>query len=387
MRLGIAGLGNAGYQILPHIEKTAGVELGAVADLREEALESFRAKDKGVRTFRSVDEMCECKELDAVWVATPNEFHAEHTVAAAKRHKHIICEKPMALSLEECDMMIEAAEDNGVRLLIHSKANDPPVVKIREVISSGQLGRLIQINTWNYKGWLRSARLPSEVDTSKGGGVVYRQGAHQVDIVRCIGGGMVKKVRAITGKWNPHFDTEGNFTAFLEFEDGTPATLVFNGYGYFDMTELTWGIGEGGTKSSKQRRDQGDKKEPTGPVDPAVRYAMPRRAETRRSEGKRWQPIFGLTLVSCEKGDIRQSPEGLYVYSEKGMEEILCAPYLDRSAELLRLCGTASPHGRGSPVYTDGRWGRATLEVILAILDSSPDSHEITLSRQVPCPI
>jgi hypothetical protein len=97
--------------------------------------------------------------------------------------------------------------------------------------------------------------------------------------------------------------------------------------------------------------------------------------------------MFGLTLVSCEKGDIRQSPEGLYLYTEKGREEIPCAPYLDRGAELLRLAGTASPHGHGLPVFTDGRWGRATLEVILAILQSSQDGHNITLSRQVPCPI
>ncbi len=114
---------------------------------------------------------------------------------------------------------------------------------------------------------------------------------------------------------------------------------------------------------------------------------MPRRAETRRSEEKHWQPIFGLTLVSCEKGDIRQSPEGLFVYTENGMEEIPCAPHLDRGAELLRLSGAASPHGQGLPVVADGRWGRATLEVILAILESSPGGHDIALSRQVPCPI
>jgi len=212
---------------------------------------------------------------------------------------------------------------------------------------------------------------------------VYRQGAHQVDIVRCIGGGMVKKVRGITGKWNPHFDTEGNFTALLEFEDGTPATLVFNGYGFFDMTELTWGIGEGGTKTSEQRGNKRDKKGPTGPVDPAVRYAMPRRAEMREREGKLWQPIFGLTLVSCEKGDIRQSPEGLYLDTKRGREDIPCPPYLDRSTELLKLCGAFT---RRSPVFTDGRWGKATLEVLLAILQSSREGREITLSHQVPCP-
>lgn len=378
MRFGIAGLGNAGFQVLPYFEKVSGVELAAVADTRKAALDSLTAQYKVVRTFESVEELCQCQEVDAVWIATPNEFHAEHAVMASSHGKHIICEKPMAVTLQECDRMIEASEKNKVTLLLHSKANDPPVAKIREIVSSGRLGRLIQINTWNYKGWLRSARLPAEVDTSKGGGVVFRQGSHQVDIVRRIGGSRVTKVRGITGKWNRHFDTEGNFTALLEFEDGTPATLVFNGYGFFDMTEMTWGIGEGGTKASRQ--DVGENV-PTGPVDPSVRYAMPRRSQMRKRGKEVFQPFFGLTLVSCEGGDIRQSPEGLFVYSEKGRQEIPCEPYLDRGTELVNLLNAVH---RGARVPTDGKWGKATLEILLAILQSSKEGREIILSHQTP---
>ena len=378
MRFGIAGLGNAGYQVLPYFQKIPGIELAAVADVRQQAFESLPSEFKEVRTFDSVAGLCQCQEVDAIWIATPNDFHAEHAVVAANHGKHIICEKPMAVTLTECDRMIEASENNKVILLLHSKANDPPVAKIREIVSSGRLGRLIQINTWNYKGWLRSARLPSEVDTSKGGGVVYRQGAHQVDIVRSIGGGRVKSVRAITGKWNRNFDTEGNFTAFLEFEDGTPATLVFNGYGYFGMTEMTWGIGEGGTKASK---DPSREKSPAGAVKPSERYAMPRRSELRKDGKEVFQPIFGLTLVSCEHGDVRQSPEGLFIYSDNGRKELPCSPYLDRGTELLNLSNAVQ---KGTRVPTDGKWGKATLEVLLAILQSSKEDREITLNHQVP---
>ncbi len=378
LRLGIAGLGNAGQAVLRDLGKIAGVVLTAVADVRKEALESFREKNKETRIFNSVEEMCKSRDVDAVWIATPNEFHAEHTIAAAEHEKHVICEKPMTLSLQECDRMIETAEKNKVKLLMHTKASDPPVLKMRELVSSGKLGRVIQINTWNYKGWLKSARLPSEVDTPRGGGVVYRQGPHQVDIVRCIGGGMVKSVRAVTGRWNPHFDTEGNFTAFLEFENATPATLVFNGYGFFDMTELTWDIGEGGYKVPDRYHKM---KSPKGAIDPAIRYSMPLRAEGRERQGERKQPIYGLTLVSCEKGDMRQSPDGLYVYTEEGRQEIPCPPYLDRGIELVKLY-EAVIHNR--PLFTDGKWGKATLEVVLAILQSSREDREITLSHQVP---
>lgn len=377
LKLGVAGLGNAGQAVLRDLPAAAGVVLGAVADVRTAALDALRAKNPAVETFDSVEAMCRSGHIDAVWVATPNDFHAAHVVAAAVNRKHVVCEKPMAVSLAECARMNQAAAENKIRLLLHSKAGDPPIVKMREVVASGRLGRTIQINSWNYKGWLKNSRLPSEVDTSKGGGVVYRQGAHQIDIVRSIGGGMVKSVRATAGKWHPRFDTEGNYTAFLEFADGTPATLVFNGYGRFDITELTWGIGEGGYMSSEQHES-----DTTGPVGASAKYAAPAKSERRRRDGARKQPFFGLTLVSCEKGDMRQSPDGLYLYTDKGREEIACPPFLDRAGELLRLREAVT---QNRPVFTDGKWGKATLEVILAILQSSKERRAISLSHQVAC--
>ncbi len=366
IRLGIAGAGNAGSAVLRSIDKVPEIELGAAADKRREALEAMRGKSPRIALFDSVEAMCRSNDVDAVWIATPSEFHAENTVTAARNGKHVICEKPMALTLEDCDRMIEAAEKSGVTLLLHSKASDPPVVKMREVVASGRLGRLIQINTWNYKGWLTRARLPEEVDSSRGGGVLFRQGPHQVDIVRCIGGGKVKTVSAVAGRWNSLFDTEGNFTAFLEFEDGTPATLVFNGYGYFDMTELTWDIGEGGKKVSNRYQ----------------KNAMPLRAETRKGQGEKRQPFFGLTIVSCEKGDIRQSPNGLYVYTENGREEIICPPFMDRAAELKKLYQAVVEN---KPAFTDGSWGKASFEVILAIYQSSREKKPVTLKYQTAC--
>src|SRR5919106_869928 len=377
LSLGIAGLGNAGHAVLRDLGKVSGVELVAVADNRGEALETLQKENSMVRTYDSVEEMCESEKVDAVWIATPTEFHAEHVITALKREKHVICEKPMALSLDDCDRMVEMAEKNKLVLLMHSKAMDPPIVKMREVIAGGELGRVIQINTWNYKGWLRSARLASEVDSTKGGGVLFRQGPHQVDILRAIGGGKVRSVRATAGKWHPRFDTEGNFTALLEFADGTPATLVFNGYGFFDTSDLTWGIGEGGYQTSRQENYPAD---PQTPVEASARYSMSLRMEMRRRVGERKQPIYGLTLVSCEKGDMRQSPDGVYLYTENGCRQIPCPAFLDRGEALSRLVEAVNEH---RPVLTDGRWGKRTLEVLLAILQSSRAGREITLAHQV----
>jgi predicted dehydrogenase len=377
LSLGIAGLGNAGHAVLRDLDKVTGVELVAVADVRPQAFETVQRENGAVRTYGGVAEMCGSEKVDAVWIATPTEFHTDHVITAIERGKHVICEKPMALSLDDCDRVIEAEEKNKLILLMHSKAMDPPIVKMREVITGGELGRVIQINTWSYKGWLKSARLASEVDSSKGGGVLFRQGPHQVDIVRALCGGKVRSVRATAGKWHPRFDTEGNFTAMLEFEDGTPATLVFNGYGFFDTSELTWGIGEGGYEASRQENYPAD---PQMPVEASVRYAMPLRAQTRRHVGERKQPIYGLTLVSCEKGDMRQSPDGVYLYTGDGCREIPCPAFLDRGEALLRLVEAVTNH---RPVLTNGKWGKATLEVLLAILQSSREGREITLAHQV----
>lgn len=323
--------------------------------------------------------MCESGEVDAVWIATPNTFHAEHTVLAAENGKHIIVEKPMAVTLDEADRMIAAVEHNKVKLVQgHSKIYNAPVRKIRELVRQGNLGRLIQINSWNYNDWLQRPRIASEVDTNLGGGIVYRQGPHQVDIVRCIGGGMVKSVRAITGRCDSHFDTEGNYTAFLEFEDGTAATMVFNAYGYFDITALTWGIGEGGDIAPAKERSE----RLAGPVEASAKYAMLSQGERERD--RRYQPFFGLTVASCERGDIRQSPEGLYIYTEEGCKEIPCAKEHGRIAELRELYEGVT---QDRPVFPDGRWGKATLEVCLAILQSSKEKREIFLSHQVPCPL
>jgi len=145
--------------------------------------------------------MCEEAGIDAVYVATPNPLHAEHAIIAARSGKHVIVEKPMAMSLTECDAMNEAAEKNGVKLLCgHTHSFDPPIRKMREIVKSGELGKLSMINSWNYNEFMYRPRMRHELAMSRG--VVLNQGPHHVDIVRLIGGGLVRSVRAMTGIWD-----------------------------------------------------------------------------------------------------------------------------------------------------------------------------------------
>lgn len=385
LRVGVAGLGVAASQILPAFKEDSPYELVAGADTRAEARAEFE-KRYGRAAVPSVRALCRRDDIDAIWISTPNIRHAEHVVCAAEAGKHVICEKPMAVTLRQCDRMIEATEANKVLYLQgHSKIFQAPMKMMRDIIKSGRLGRVVQIHSANFNDWLQRPRLAAELETSQGGGLVYRQGPHMIDIVRFLGGGMVKTVRGVSGRADLHFDTEGHFSALLEFETGAAATLTFNGYGYFDVTELTWDIGEGGYPQTGARKFP-RKPRLTGPADPGQKSAGAEartvKPEEKKVEKQR-QPFFGLTIVTCERGAIRQSPDGLYVYTEDGREEILCPPRGGRDDELRELADAIEQRRHAFP---DGRWGKATLEVCLAIMASSKDGRLQKMRHQVPAP-
>ncbi|HTI87132.1 MAG TPA: Gfo/Idh/MocA family oxidoreductase [Alphaproteobacteria bacterium] len=384
LRVGIAGLGVASSQVLPAFRgNNSAYVLAGGADVRAEAREQF-AKAFDRPTYDSVEAMARRDDVDAIWISTPNTLHAEHVVTAARHGKHVICEKPMAVTLAECDRMLRACEANGVKYLQgHSKIYQPPMRKMQEIIRSGRLGRVIQIQSMNSNDWLQRPRLAPEVDTTKGGGLVYRQGPHIVDIVRFLGGGLVDTVSAATGRADPYFDTEGHFSSLLKFANGAAATLTFNGYGWFDVTELTWDIGESGFTQTGKRRFPGNRPRLTGPANTEEKANVAHDRSDSRDVSERHQPFFGLTIVYCEKGAIRQAPDGILVYTENGREEVPCGGGKGRDAELQEL-SLAIAENRD--VFPDGRWGKATLEVCLAMLESSKDGKVKTLKYQVPSP-
>jgi phthalate 4,5-cis-dihydrodiol dehydrogenase len=386
----MVGLGVASTQILPPVSKLPFIKITAAADTRADAVAKFREKYQG-EGYSSVEELCASPNVDAVYIATPNSLHAEHATIAAKHKKHIIVEKPMAMTLAECDAMNEAAENYGVKLLCgHTHSFDPPIRKIREIVKSGELGKLRMINTWNYNEFMYRPRMKHELAMSRG--VVLNQGPHQVDIVRLIGGGKVRSVRAMTGIWDNAREWEGSYTCYLEFLDGTPATLVYSGYGFFDTAELFDWVGEGGQprgpetnlevrKRLREVRTSAEEEQ----LKEAMRFGGEREGEfSHVFSGERKQPFFGFTMVSCDHGDIRQTPDGLKIFGATEQREIkLPAGSRGREAEVEELYDAVV---KGRPVVHDGRWGAATLEVCLGILESAQARKEIFLSRQVPSP-
>ncbi|MEK7217237.1 MAG: Gfo/Idh/MocA family oxidoreductase, partial [Chloroflexota bacterium] len=252
LRFGVVGLGHGSQGVIRELAQHPNVKVAAAADLRSEARVQFE-RQFGGETFSSVEDLCKSQAVDAVYIMTPNHLHAEHAVIAADHKKQIITTKPMALTLANCDAMIDAAERNGVRLLAGTTpAFTAPIQEMAGIVASGRLGKLLMINTWHFIEWLYRPRMQDELDPTRGGGVVFRQGTHQADILRTIGGGMVRSVRGKTTIADPARPVEGSYTCHLEFEDGASATMVFSGYAHYDDSELNYGIGEGG-----RQRDPG----------------------------------------------------------------------------------------------------------------------------------
>ncbi|HMI96424.1 MAG TPA: Gfo/Idh/MocA family oxidoreductase, partial [Micropepsaceae bacterium] len=326
LRIGIAGLGAASRLVLPYMDKVKGVRLAAAADIREDARVGF-ARVSGLPVFASVEELCGSAAVDAVWIETPNHLHCAQVIAAAERGKHVICAKPLAATLDECDRMIAACRLSGVRLLQgHSKIFDSPVRAMADVARSGRLGRVIGIDSWWYNDWLRRPRLASELDENFGAGFILRQAPHLVDIVTYVAGSRAVRVRAMAGRWDGNVPTEGNCAALIQFESGAVANLSLNGYGYFGSSELTWDIGIFG-----ERKACGKPASRKTPLSEAKKYADGPRLERKTGDA---MPFVGLTIVSCERGVMRQSPDGIYLYTDEGREEIAVPPYQGRAAEL-----------------------------------------------------
>ncbi len=380
--LGIVGLGMAGAAMVHAAVRHPGVRIVAAAEPQAGPRAAF-ARDFKAAVHDDIRRLCDDPAVDAVYIATPHQFHAEHASLAAAAGKHIILEKPMALTLPDCDAIIAAVEKAGVHLVVgHTHAFDPAIRAMRAVIASGELGRLGMIASWNYTSYLYRPRRPEELDTAKGGGILFNQLPHQIDIVRLLGGGHARSVRAHAGGLDPARPTEGHAVALLAFEDGAAASLVYSGYDFFDSDELHGWISE-----------RGDPRQPAYSVARSALAARTREEAELRTTNYAYgaadgaepphQPHFGLTIATCAQGELRSSVDGVFVYGEDGRREIALpeGPRFSGRGNVLDDLAAAIRAGR-KPVH-DGHWGKATLEVALAIQTSAKEGREVGLEHQV----
>ena len=377
LRLGVAGLGRAFSVMLPTLTRHPAVRLVAAADTRAEARKRF-AGEFSAKAYDTVAALCADPAVDAVYVATPHQFHREHALQAAQAGKHLLIEKPMALTVEDCTAIVDAARRAGVHVVVgHSHSFDAPVRHLRRLIESGAFGNVRMINALNYTDYLYRPRRPEELDTSKGGGAVFNQAAHQVDMVRLVAGAPVTGVRAVTGLWDVTRPTEGAYATLLTFANNVFASLVYSGYGHFDSDEFEGWIGEMGqtkTPYPGQARPRFKTQEDEAAYKNARNYGG---ADFRPPGEATEHQHFGTLLVSCDRADLRPVQTEVMIYQDGSSRlDAIPSPGVPRAEVIDELC-QAVVHGK-TPLH-DAAWGLATVEVLMAMLQSARDGRDVRL--------
>jgi phthalate 4,5-cis-dihydrodiol dehydrogenase len=273
----------------------------------------------------------------------------------------------------------------------HSHSFDAPVRRAREIVASGAVGKVGMITSLNYTDFLYRPRRPEELVTEKGGGVIFSQAAHQIDIVRLLGGGLVRSVRAATGSWDSARPTEGAYSGLLTFNDGVFASVVYSGYGHFDSDEFAGWVSELGQTKDRSRYGVARKalQRVTSPEgEAALKSARNYGGANVIASGARPQALhhehFGLLVISCEKADLRPLPTGVVIYADFEQRlEPLPPPQVSRT-EVIDELYDALVHNR--PPIHSGEWALATVEVCLAMLQSARENREIVLEHQIGLP-
>ena len=388
LKLGVIGLGRAFTLMVPTFVADPRITLVAASDPRTEARARF-AQEFGAKAFEDPEALCADPDVAAVYVASPHQFHVDHVRLAAKHGKHVMVEKPMALDVADAREMIAAARDANVKLTVgHSHSFDLPYLRARAMIRSGAYGRVRMINALNFTDFLYRPRRPEELDTAKGGGVVFSQAAHQVDIVRLLAQARATSVHALTGNWDAARNTEGAYSAQIRFEDESFASLTYSGYAHFDTDEFMgwWGeLGQGRDCEASYGRARQNLQKATSVEDEiAMKNARaygPSGRDAFAIDGEIAHNHFGLVVASCERADLRPLPQGVMVYGDRTRHlDELPSPWIPRTEVVDELYAAAIS---GTAPLHSGEWGLATLEICLAILESAKTGREVGLRWQV----
>ncbi|MEM9048383.1 MAG: Gfo/Idh/MocA family oxidoreductase [Pseudomonadota bacterium] len=376
IRLGAVGLGR-GFALTAHaLAAHPGISVVAASTRSDDAQRAFAA-DFGGRVYATYDALLADPEVEIVYVATPHGMHRAHACAALEAGKHVVVEKPLAIGLADGEAMIACAEASGRRLLVGpSHSYDPPIALAAQIIASGRLGAPRLLHGLMATDYLYRPRRPEELRTAEGGGVVFSQAIHHIDVAMRLLASPPVSVQAVTGAWDPGRPTEGAYSALIRFRSGATATLTYSGYGYFDSDVWMEGVSELGHAPSGEGSGQARRRLAAVANEAAEK-------KTRAFAGLDALPRpehhehFGPVIVLCERGDIRLTPSGALVYTEDGVET-MDAPFSGPRQGFAQALVDAL-RGGPEPVQT-GQWGLTALRACHAILQSARNQARVELA-------
>ena len=312
-------------------------KLVSVCDIEESRAQSF-ANRYGVNYYTDIDEMLQKEEIDVVSILTPSGMHAKHTLHIASYKKHIVVEKPMALTLSDADEMIKRCDENGVRLfVIKQNRYNVPVVQLKKALDEGRFDKLV-LGTVRVR-WCRTQAYYDQ-DAWRGtwrydGGVLSNQASHHIDLLEwCMG-----EVESIFAK---------STTALtdIEVEDTAVVTLKFKN-GALGIIEATTATRPKDLEGSLSILGEKGSVEIGG-------FAV--------NEIKTWHFVDQQNADEEVKEKFSTNPPDVYGFGHKA--------YYDHVVECIR---------ENKKALVDGLEGRKSLELINAIYESIETGEEVSL--------
>ena len=375
--VGVVGLGTAGRQAVRELLRSSTCRLAAVCDA-DQGVAQRVASGHDVPPYGDVEQLCGDPAVEAVYVATPTFLHVEHAAMAMKLGRHVLVEKPVAATSAEALELVRMADIAGVAVMaVNTRGRDAPVTQMAECVRAGRIGRLLNItNVWQTN-WMLRPRFEYELDPARGGGIVFRQAPHQVEIVREIAGAPVRAVTAVAHPVTDPVATVGHYSAVLEFATGASAVLAYNGCGFLDSGLLTFGVREAGlpaddTASREWRQAR------TGEMDKsseARTYSIPLIGDASARSPEECWGFSGLTIVNGDRGDIRQTIDGVSVYGVDGRADLPAETGVSGLArDLDDLCSSLRTGARSQH---DARWGAETVAVCEALWRSAHEHKRV----------
>ncbi|MEK7239712.1 MAG: Gfo/Idh/MocA family oxidoreductase [Gemmatimonadota bacterium] len=333
-RIALVGCGRIARNHFEAIARIDGLSLSAVCDEVEDRAREA-GEQNGVPWFTSYDEMLKKAECDAVTIATPSGLHPAHGIRAAQAGKHVIAEKPMAISLASADALVKACDGAGVQLFVVKQNRlNPAIQLVRRAIDRGRFGRIYMANA--TVRWARPQeyydQAPWRGTWEFDGGAFMNQASHYVDLIQWLVG-PVESVMAKTATLARRIEAEDSGAAVLKFRNGA--------LGVIEVTMLTYPrnlegsitlIGETGTVKI---------------------------GGTAVNKVEHWQ--FATYDDDDKLIDAASTtPPSVYGFGHEG--------YYRNVLAVLRGAGTPD---------TDGRSGRKSLELVLGIYESAKTGREV----------
>ena len=231
LKVGIVGLGGISHSHLQAIATLDDVEVAAVADLLEEPRARIMREYGVAKGYASHAELLQDDEIEAVAITLGHQLHHRLTVDACRAGKHVMVEKPMALDLRQCDEMVAAAEEAGVKLMVGLTQHfGGPAMKAKEILDSGEIGPLVTAVNYMCKNWNYAGRRPQYRSRFHGGGMWMTNGVHVVDRLTWMMASQAVSVSAAIGTRAHYQAADDTSTVFIRYKNGAAGIAIAVAY-------------------------------------------------------------------------------------------------------------------------------------------------------------